>query len=143
MRYRLNTGALALLILLLAAGLTSAQDYDLDWWTVDGGGDMWTTGDDYELSGTIGQPDAGVTMTGGDFELTGGFWAVTIAPPLPGNCDGDNDVDMADFEDLATCLLGPDNGLGPNCGCFDIDQDGDVSSTDFAVFQRSFTGALP
>ena len=49
------------------------QDFDLSWYTVDCGGAMFTTGGGFELSGTIGQPDAGV-MTGGTFELVGGFW---------------------------------------------------------------------
>jgi hypothetical protein len=54
----------------------SGGGYDLDWHTVDGGGVMFSTGGDFELSGTIGQPDAGGPLTGGDFELTGGFWAM-------------------------------------------------------------------
>lgn len=57
----------------------SAGDFGLDWWTVDGGGVMRATGGEFELSGTVGQPDAGV-MAGGDFELTGGFW---VAPSMP------------------------------------------------------------
>ena len=64
--------------LILVAALTAssalAQDLSNDWWTIDGGGEMFTTGGDFELSGTIGQPDAGEIMTGGDFELAGGFW---------------------------------------------------------------------
>ena len=64
-----------LLMLGVASAAALADDFDVDWYTVDGGGEMWTTGGDYELSGTIAQPDAGGAMTGGDFELTGGFWA--------------------------------------------------------------------
>ena len=70
-----------------------ANDFDLDWYTIDGGGEMWSMGNDFELSGTIGQPDAGAVMTGGDFELIGGFWKpaeripdepyVTPEPPEP------------------------------------------------------------
>ena len=59
----------------ISAGVVLANDYDIDRRTVDGGGDMWTTGGDSELSGTIGQPDANAeVMTGGDYTLTGGFW---------------------------------------------------------------------
>ena len=56
-------------------GLTSAlaQDFAIPWHTVDGGGWTVTSGGDFELSGTIGQPDAG-SLTGGAFTLTGGFW---------------------------------------------------------------------
>ena len=30
----------------------------------------------YQVSGTIGQPDAGGAMTGGNYSLTGGFWSL-------------------------------------------------------------------
>jgi len=47
--------------------------YDLSWWTADGGGGSSTAGS-YTLSGTAGQPDAGV-LTGGSYSLAGGFWS--------------------------------------------------------------------
>jgi hypothetical protein len=52
-------------VVLLAAvvPLALAQtrvDYDLSWWTADGGGATLSTGEGYRLSGTAGQPDAGV-----------------------------------------------------------------------------------
>jgi hypothetical protein len=50
-----------------------AQSYAIPWWTVDGGGGT-SSGGGYILSGTIGQPDAGV-ISGGDYNLTGGFWS--------------------------------------------------------------------
>ncbi len=55
-------------------------------------------GGDFELSGTIGQPDAGV-MTGGDFELSGGFWHGGAAepPPCPGDLDGDGITGHSDL----------------------------------------------
>jgi hypothetical protein len=56
--------------------------YAADWVTIDGGGGV-STGGEYSLSGTIGQPDAGV-MSGGKFSLIGGFWGVALArPELP------------------------------------------------------------
>ena len=69
-----------LLILLLANAVMAApQALDLSWWTVDGGGGN-SSGGDYTISGTIGQPDAGY-LTGGDFTLRGGF-ALGGAPTL-------------------------------------------------------------
>ena len=60
--------------LLLLVSVTFAQGgYDLSWWTVDGGGQTFSTGGDYTLGGAIGQPDAGL-LTGGDYTLGGGFW---------------------------------------------------------------------
>ena len=71
-------------LLLLFVSAVVADDFDLDWYTIDGGGDMFSTGGEFELSGTIGQPDATtVVMTGGDFELTGGFWAPFAPGPAP------------------------------------------------------------
>jgi hypothetical protein len=58
----------------------AAQSYSIGWYKVSGGGGTSTNGQ-YSLSGTIGQPDAGV-MSGGNFELQGGFWACyTIQTP--------------------------------------------------------------
>jgi hypothetical protein len=58
---------------LLVAGVAwaSSAGYDLTWWTVDGGG-ATSSGGGYTLSGTAGQPDAGL-LTGGEYTLGGGF----------------------------------------------------------------------
>ena len=61
------------LILLLAGGVVAQSGYDLSWWTVDGGGQTFSTGPGYSLGGTIGQPDAGL-LTGPGYQLAGGFW---------------------------------------------------------------------
>jgi hypothetical protein len=68
--------------LLLGAHFVSAQNYSIDWFTIDGGGGT-STGGVYSVSGTIGQPDAG-TMSGGNFSLTGGFWSVAVAIQMEG-----------------------------------------------------------
>ena len=71
--------------LLLPLGLVGLAQggYELSWWTVDGGGQMYSLGGGYELGGTIGQPDAGV-LTGGGYTLGGGFWrgGAVVSPPL-------------------------------------------------------------
>lgn len=75
------TLALAILILLalttrqaMAPGpAQSAGGYDLTWNSVDGGGDMFSTGGSYSLGATIGQADAG-TFSGANYMLIGGFW---------------------------------------------------------------------
>ncbi len=68
------------LVLLLLSGIVLAQSgdgYDLSWSTVDGGGATFSTGGDYTLGGTIGQPDAG-EMSGGGHTLQGGFWGSIV-----------------------------------------------------------------
>ena len=60
---------------LLAGSLAAAatNGYESDWHTVDGGGYTFSTGGDFELGGTVGQPDAG-SHGGGTYALGGGFW---------------------------------------------------------------------
>lgn len=68
-----------------AVGLASAQtDYDLSWWTVDGGGGLSSGGGGYRLSGTAGQPDTGAPLESGSYTLTGGFWSGAPAVPPEG-----------------------------------------------------------
>ena len=66
-----------LLALCAGLGLTVSgnawADFGLDWYTIDGGGHTFSTGDGFTLGGTIGQPDAG-TAAGGGYTLRGGFW---------------------------------------------------------------------
>jgi hypothetical protein len=73
----------ALLGLLLLTSVALAQEggpYDLSWSTVDGGGYTFSSGGDYELGGTIGQPDTGC-MEGGSYLLCGGFWPGSAVEP--------------------------------------------------------------
>jgi len=64
-------------------GWLQGQSYSIPWYKIAGGGGT-STGGPYELSGTIGQPDAGVAMTGGNYSLTGGFWSTLAAVQTPG-----------------------------------------------------------
>jgi hypothetical protein len=66
----------------LVAFTAHAQNYSIDWFTIDGGGGT-STGGVYSLSGTIGQPDAG-TMTNGQYSLIGGFWGGVNVIQTPG-----------------------------------------------------------
>ena len=72
-------------VLTAAAAFTTcaqAQNYGIDWFTIDGGGGT-STGGVFAISGTIGQPDAGV-MSGGQYSLNGGFWGIVSAIQTPG-----------------------------------------------------------
>lgn len=63
---------------LLVPILGSAQNYSINWSTIDGGGGS-STGGVYSVSGTIGQPDAGGPLTNGQYSVIGGFWAWPVA----------------------------------------------------------------
>jgi hypothetical protein len=83
---------LSLLPLVIAGALIGVvsvsavvEGYTLDWWTVDGGGVISSTGGSYSLGGTIGQPDAG-TSSSGIYALVGGFWGgAEAADAVPGS----------------------------------------------------------
>lgn len=67
----------------------------------------------------------------------------TSQPPvaLPGDSDGDGDLDLADWAALRPCLQGPGITATPTpCQFFDTDADTDVDLRDAAAFQRQFTG---
>jgi len=75
-----------ILLLILSGGLSTAlaADWQINWWTLDGGGRTSTNAGGLALSGTLGQPDAGV-MTGGTLRLVGGFWgpfAANVPPTI-------------------------------------------------------------
>lgn len=69
----LALGAL-LLLGLTAAAFVQVTGYAPAWWTVDGGGGV-SSASGYHLSGTIGQPETGLTLSGGNYRVEGGFWS--------------------------------------------------------------------
>jgi hypothetical protein len=73
----------AALLFLAPAIIAHAQNYSIDWFTIDGGGGT-STGGVYSVNGTLGQPDAGGPLTNGQYSVTGGFWALPIAVQSPG-----------------------------------------------------------
>ena len=130
----------------LLTGPALANDYAIDWYTIDSGGagpaDA-STGGNYTLSGAVGQPDARnhpEPMTGGNYKLTGGFWVIPECPSHPVDYDNDCDVDQADYTIFEACASGP--GVPHDLDCEDRDYDGDldVDQEDFAVFQRCISG---
>jgi hypothetical protein len=67
-------------VLMVSAGMARAQQYAIDWYSIDGGGGT-STGGNYSLTGTIGQPDATpMTLSGGNFSLDGGFIPGVVVP---------------------------------------------------------------
>jgi hypothetical protein len=123
--------------------LWRGDEFDLNWWTVDGGGAMWATepNAEFELSGTIGQPDAGV-MTGGEFELTGGFWfGARAAPPIcTGDLNCDGLVSFGDINPFVLYLSNFTNWQAAHMGC--NPRNGDING-DSTYGQGSFGDINP
>ena len=122
------------------------QSLGVDWWSTDGGGATERLSVNFQLSGTIAQPDAGVfVMSGSTLELTGGFWAGT--PAAPAICRGDTNCDgkisFADINPFVEALI---NGVycddtGDNT---DMDGNGSVGFEDINPFVDLLTtSALP
>jgi hypothetical protein len=119
-----------------AATLGLAQEFDISRYTIDGGGILYSEGGGFELSSTIGQPDAG-TLSNGTFTLTGGFWF----PLMPGDANEDGGITLLDYSEFTGCMSGEGGGLDPACGLFDSDGDEDVDLRDFRAFQLAFSAS--
>ena len=109
---------------MLVLGAFGSAQCAIDWHTIDGGV--------YQVSGTLGQLDAGGPMTNGQYSVTGGFWALptaiqvtgapklTIVPATPGNATISWTPNTAGFvlqwcrcrlhgaRPISFCLLSPD-----------------------------------
>jgi hypothetical protein len=74
---------LGLMVLVGSQTALQAQSYTIDWCKISGGGGT-STGATYQVTGTIGQPDAGGAMSGGQYSVTGGFWSLVAVVQTPG-----------------------------------------------------------
>ncbi len=134
------------LSLLVATGVAIAGELTIGWWTVDGSGAMSTTGGTFELSGTIGQPDAGVVVTGGTYELTGGFWAIPPATPYtPGDMNCDTYINFDDINPFITAMVSQAEYEAAYPDCYwlngDVDANGVVNFDDISPFIDLLVGS--
>lgn len=74
---------LRMMPLLAGALLARAEDFKLDWFTVDAGGGS-SSGGAFAVSGAVGQPESGQFLTNGRYAVQGGFWALPFAVPSEG-----------------------------------------------------------
>ena len=121
-----------IVLLVLILSLPAPADYEISWSTIDGGGGR-SSGGDYVLTATIGQPDA-AWSSGGNYELLGGFW--------PGG-----PLCFVDFESFARFaehwldeLCDADNNW---CGGADLNQEDGVNLTDLGMFVEEWLCYCP
>jgi len=62
-------------------------------------------------------------------------------PLIPGDFDGDEDVDQEDFGHLQECLSGDGVSVAPQCQNADLDPDGDVDQLDVSRFVECMGGS--
>ena len=122
----MNTGRLTLILAALVFTSVAFGDYQIVWSTIDGGGGQ-SSGGQYVLTGTIGQPDASYSAAG-SYELLGGFWP---GGPL---CF----VDFPDFTNFAEYWLETGSDLPA-----DLDGNGIVNLYDLKLFVEDWLCLCP
>jgi hypothetical protein len=79
----LGLALLALVSLaLVGTAALAAGDYQILWWTVDGGGGTSYGSETQYLSGSVSRYSAGQESKGDKFALSGGFWGAADSPPV-------------------------------------------------------------
>ena len=118
--------------LVLTLSFPVMADYEIRWHTIDGGGGT-SSGGTYQLTGTIGQPDAEY-LDGGPYELLGGFW---VGGPL---CI----VNLEHFSQFAVHWLeGPCTQANNWCNGADLNREDDVTITDLTILANEWLNVCP
>lgn len=123
--------------------------YEIPWHTVAGGGACppnGSVGGTYELSGTIGQHDAGsatAPLAGGTFTMVGGYWTIAtpVVPPAcvcPGDMNIDGLKNGGDIQNFVTCMV-----AGGDCACADVDAAPGLSFDDVTAFIADLLNEVP
>ncbi len=135
-RETVNWLVITTVIIIVGTQASGEPALNINRFTIDGGGVMQAVGGMYELSSTIGQPDAGVS-TGGDYQMSAAFWF----PVPPGDANEDGIVNLVDYAEFYACSLGPDGGpTAVQCRVFDVNRSGNVDLADFAAIQVAYSG---
>ena len=122
---------------LAIGGSGTADDMKCPWYTVAGGGEMYSAGGEFVLGATLSQHSAD-TLAGGEFTLAGGFWN-GIGCMEAGDLTGDGRLNGADIQQFVQCILG---GSG-DCDCADIDENGKIDTQDIGLFVSCVLGNSP
>lgn len=105
--------------------------YDVDWHTLDGGGDM-STGGGFELEGTVGQPDVGTEMTGDGFSIVGGYWPLGALRGCAADINGDGSLDFFDYLDFVAAFSSDD-------AIADLNGDTEIDFFDYLDYVAAFS----
>ena len=117
---------LAVSPLLIAQATTGTWQAEPVWFGFAGGGPEAAT-----ASGSV----VGATSVTADAVIS------VVAAPIPGDCDGNGNVDLVDFAIFATCFgLSAPNAVcdAGEFACSDLDVSGSVNLVDFATFAVFF-----
>ena len=120
---------------LLAAMPAQAQIANVNWRTIDGGGET-STAEGFVLTATIAQADAGV-LSGVGYTISGGFWPGPAAPTCYANCDGSAAVPILNVNDFV-CFQQRFVAGDPYANCDGSTSQPVLNVNDFVCFQTRF-----
>ena len=123
-------------VILIAGTQVLAQDYAIRRSTVDAGGVVGSVAGSYTLSGTAGQPEAGL-LTAGTLTLDGGFWGASAADSCVADFNGDGNVNFFDVSSYITAF----NGQSPAADL--AAPFGILNFFDIAAFIQTFSDGCP
>ena len=63
--------------------------------------------------------------------------------PIPGDLDGDGDVDLDDFDAFIACFTDTGGRIIAGCEACDLDGDADLDCGDWVLFQQAWTEPVP
>ena len=96
-----------------------------------------TTSHEYAIAGTY---TCRLRVTDNEGMIDEATLAIAVKT-VPGDFDGDGDVDQKDFGHFQACYSGSGELVGAGCENADLTDDGDADLGDFAVFQSCMSGA--
>ncbi|OGC92092.1 MAG: hypothetical protein A2142_06025 [candidate division Zixibacteria bacterium RBG_16_48_11] len=88
---------------------SAAPNYDLSWFSINGGGDSYGSSTNYQLGYSVGQPVAGQGSSA-SYDLGIGFWygAYTLCTAIPGDVNGSSAITIGDIVHLVNYIFDKD-----------------------------------
>jgi len=71
------------------------------------------------------------------------FYLQVTSTPVPGDLDGDGDVDLDDFDTFVACFTDSGGRIIAGCEACDLDGDEDLDCADWVLFQQAWTEPIP
>jgi hypothetical protein len=124
--------------ILIAGAPALAQPFSMESSTFDSGGVVGAAAGVYVLSGTAGQPDAGVLISG-SYECQGGFWNTDSGTGTQcyANCDQSTGTPVLTANDFQ-CFLNRYAQADPYANCDGSTGTPSLTANDFQCFLNSY-----